>query len=178
MTAERRLLSPSIPVRNGHLSAGIAQKLWELRTVQSCDYLNPAKLSVIPSRLLEGTRQLSLRPFGLAERGECLSTSPPRSRPLCRKTKSSEADFCQGQLVVHYLPMSAVDVPKKLHHDCHEGCRAVSMGSHGCRAGTQPKVVTRGPKNLRPTQGWRPVELQTQTSQLQETVDEAIVVQV
>ena len=30
------------PSRNGHLPAGIAQKLWELRTVQSCHYLNPA----------------------------------------------------------------------------------------------------------------------------------------
>ena len=31
---------------------------------------------------------------------------------------------------------------------------------------------------MRPTPGWRPVVLQTQTSQLEETVDEAIVVQV
>ena len=44
--------------------------------------------------------------------------------------------------------------------------------------GIHPKVVTRGPKNLRPTPGWRPVELPTQTSQLEETVDEAFVVQV
>ena len=47
-----------------------------------------------------------------------------------------------------------------------------------CRAGSHPKVVTKGPKNLRPTPGWRPVEIPTQTSQLEETVDEAIVVQV
>ena len=42
VTAERRLLFPSIPVRNGPLSAGIVEKLCELRTVQSCHYLNPA----------------------------------------------------------------------------------------------------------------------------------------
>ena len=69
---------------------------------------------------------------------------PLRSRPLCHKPKSTtgvvgsllegEANFCPGQLVVHYLPMSPVDVPKKLHHDCHEGCRAVSMGSQGMQS--------------------------------------------
>ena len=65
-------------------------------------------MSMLPSQLLEGTRQLSPPPIRpgqdepflpsraifqplwgkpRAERGECLSTSPPRSRPLCLKTK-------------------------------------------------------------------------------------------
>ena len=44
--------------------------------------------------------------------------------------------------------------------------------------GIHPKVTTRRAKNLQPTPGWRPVDVKTQTTQLDGSVDEIIVVQV
>ena len=41
-----------------------------------------------------------------------------------------------------------------------------------------PRVATRKAKNLYSTPVWRPVDVQTQTSQLDGSVDEVIVVQV
>ena len=68
--------------------------------------------------------------------------------------------------------MSAVDVPKNLHHDCHEGFRLVSMGSQGMQSWRLTQGSDEGTEK---TCDPRQAGVQ---SQLEETVDEAIVVQV
>ena len=74
--------------------------------------------------------------------------------------------------------MSAVVVAKKLHHDCNEGCRAVSKGSQGMQSWHPTRGCHEGTVRLSTHASLASSRLPTQTSQLEETVDEAIVVQV